>query len=138
MSNKQILGFIGSLVLIVSVFMPVVSIPLSGTMNAFSFERGDGKIVLALGVISIIIVLVKKYKGLWFTGFASLGMSIATFTYIQGRVASVKAQLQSSSNSPFGGLGELALNSVQVQWGLAVIFIGAVLVLTAAAIKESE
>ena len=139
MSNKQLLGLIGSLVLIIGVFVPVVSMPIVGTMNAYSFERGDGKIVLVLAIISLVLVVIKKYKGLWFTGIASLIMSISTFIYIQSRVASVKAELQTSlSKHPFAGLGESVVNSVQLEWGLAILFIGAVLIISAVAIKESE
>jgi hypothetical protein len=52
--------------------MPIWNIPFRGTMNYFQNGKGDGTIVLILAVISLILVLIKRYKALWFTGIGSL------------------------------------------------------------------
>ncbi len=76
--TKQLLGLIGSVVLFVGVFAPIVSIPIMGNMNYFQNGKGDGTIVLVLAVISLILVLLKKFKGLWLTGLVSCNGSIFT------------------------------------------------------------
>jgi len=83
--TKQLLGLIGSAVLFVGVFAPIVSIPIMGNMNYFQNGKGDGVIVLVLALISLILVLLKKFKGLWFTGLGS--MAIMTFTFINFQMA---------------------------------------------------
>jgi hypothetical protein len=61
MNTKQLLGLIGSIVLFIGVFTPIVSVPIMGNMNYFQNGKGDGTIVLVLAVISLILVLAKKY-----------------------------------------------------------------------------
>ncbi|OGM59103.1 hypothetical protein A3A75_05595 [Candidatus Woesebacteria bacterium RIFCSPLOWO2_01_FULL_39_10] len=137
MNKKQLLGLIGSLVLIIGVFTPIVSLPFVGSMNYFNNGNGDGTIVLILAIASLVVVFLKKYKFLWITGLASLGMMLFTFINFQGKMASVKSEMQSGlEGNPFAGLGELALQSVQLQWGWIILVIGAVLLIVSAAIKE--
>jgi len=137
MSKKQILGLIGSITLIIGVFTPIVSAPFVGNLTYFMNGQGDGTIVLGLGIISLIVVLLKKYKVLWITGFASLGMMLYTFINFQGRMASIRSEMQAElADNPFAGLGEMALQSVQIQWGWILLVLGAVLLLAAAGIKE--
>lgn len=139
MSKKQMLGLIGSIVLIIGVFTPIVSLPIVGSMNYFNNGQGDGTIVLGLAIVSLIVVLFKKYKALWLTGFASLGMLLYTFMNFQGRMAEARSEMQAQlEGNPFAGIGEMALQSVQIQWGWVVLVIGAVLLLVAAGLREKE
>jgi hypothetical protein len=49
----------------------------------------------------------------------------------------VKAQMQEKlSNNPFKGIADVAMQSVQIQWGWAVLVVGAVLLIAAAAVRE--
>lgn len=135
--TKQLLGLIGSAILFVGVFAPIVSIPIMGNMNYFQNGKGDGVIVLILAVISLILVLLKKFKGLWFTGLGS--MAIMTFTFINFQMALTNTKIQMEKDlagNPFRGIADMAMQSVQIQWGWALLIVGAVLVITSAAIKE--
>jgi hypothetical protein len=38
--------------------------------------------------------------------------------------------------NPFGGIATAAMQSVQIQWGWAVLVVGAVLIIAAAAVRE--
>jgi len=125
--TKQLLGLIGSAVLFVGVFAPIVSIPIMGNMNYFQNGKGDGVIVLVLAVISLILVLLKKFKGLWFTGLGS--MAIMTFTFINFQMAIANTRTQM-------GIADMAMQSVQIQWGWALLIIGAAFLIASAAIKE--
>ena len=59
MKTKQLLGLIGSIVLFIGVFTPIVSVPIMGNMNLFQNGKGGGTIVLILAVISLVLVLAK-------------------------------------------------------------------------------
>lgn len=134
-NKRQALGLAGSLILFLGVFMPIIRAPIVGSLNYFQNGKGDGTIVLILAVISFILVLQKKYKGLWFTGLGSLGMLLFTFINFQRGLAQMQAQLQRElTDNLFAGLGELALRSVQLQWGWAFLVIGTVLVIATAAV----
>ena len=54
------LGLIGSVVLFIGVFAPIVSVPIMGNINYFQNGQGDGMIILVLAVISLILVLMGK------------------------------------------------------------------------------
>ena len=139
MSKKQMFGIIGSVFLIVGVFMPIVSVPIVGSINYFMNGKGDGVVVLVLAIISLVLVFAKKYKPLWLTGFASLGMMAFTFLNFQTRMSTAKSDLNAElAGNPFASLGQMALDTVQIQFGWIVLVIGAVLVLCSAAIKEDR
>ncbi len=137
MSTKQLLGVIGSIVLFIGIFMPIVSVPIMGNMNYFQNGKGDGTIVLVLAGISLILVLAKKYNGLWFTGLGSLGIMLFTFINFQTKMSQAKADMEAQlAGNPFRGLADMAMQAVQLQWGWAVLIVGAALVIAAAAMKE--
>ena len=114
-----------------------MSIPIVGNMNYFQNGKGDGTIILVLAVISLILVLTKKYNGLWFTSIGSIGVMLFTFINFQSKISQVKADMDSElADNPFRGLAEMAMQSVQLQWGWALLVVGAALVIASAAIKE--
>jgi len=137
MNKKQLLGLIGSIILFVGVFTPIISVPIMGNMNYFQNGKGDGTIILALAVISLVLSLVKNYKMLWFTGIGSVGMMLFTFINFQTKMSQLKTEMESElAGNPFRGLADMAMQSVQIQWGWAVLIIGAALVMVSAALKE--
>jgi hypothetical protein len=139
MARKQMLGVIGSLILFVGVFTPIASLPIVGSMNYFQNGKGDGVIVLALAIVSLILTLTKRYGGLWFTGIGSLAVTIFTFVNFQMRMSEAQAQMESQlSGNPLRGLADIGMQSVQIQWGWSVLIVGAGLVIAAAAIKTPE
>ena len=136
MARKQMLGLIGSLILFVGVFTPIISLPLVGNMNYFQNGKGDGVIILALAIVSLILTLTKRYRGLWVTGIGTLAVMVFTFVNFQMRMSEAQSQMESQlSGNPFRGLADMAMQSVQIQWGWAVLIVGAGLVIAAAAIK---
>ncbi|RLG30595.1 zinc ribbon domain-containing protein, partial [Methanosarcinales archaeon] len=92
MNRKQLFGLIGSIVLFVGVFAPVVSVPIVGNMNYFQNGKGDGTIILIFAAISFVLALIKKYKGLRFTGLGSIGIMLFTFINFHYRMSQVKAK----------------------------------------------
>lgn len=133
------LGLIGSLILFVGVFTPIISLPLVGSMNYFQNGKGDGVIILALAIVSLILTLTKRYRGLWFTGIGSLAVMAFTFINFQMRMTEMQSQMETQlSGNPFRGLADIAMQSVQIQWGWAVLIVGAGLVIAAAAIKSPD
>ena len=137
MPTKSVLGILGSVLLFLGVFLPIISVPIVGGINYFRNGRGDGVIILVLAVASLLITLRKTYRALWVTGFASLGILAFTFIHLQVRMSQAKSQMESElADNPFRGIADIAMESVQMQWGWAVLVIGAVLLIAAAAMKE--
>ncbi len=139
MNTKQILGLIGSIVLFIGVFTPIVSVPIMGNMNYFQNGKGDGTLILILAVVSLVLVLTKKYKGLWVTGLGSLAVMAFTFINFQMKISDMKSQMESElAGNPFRGLADMAMQSVQLQWGWALLIVGAGLVIASAALKDES
>ena len=137
MNTKQMLGLVGSVVLFIGVFAPIVSVPIVGNINYFQNGQGDGMIILVLAAISLILVLMERYKALWFTGSASLALMLLTLVNFQTKMSQFKADMELElADNPFRGLADMAISSVQLQWGWALLVVGAALVIISAALKN--
>lgn len=137
MNKKQIMGFLGSIFLFIGVFAPLIRIPMLGNMNYIQSGKGDGIIIIFLAVISFILTIIKKYKGLWFTGIGSLGVISFTFINLQIIMMKAKAQIETElAENLFKGVADLLMQSVQLQYGWALLIIGVILIITTAVIKK--
>jgi len=126
--NKHLLGLIGSAILFVGVFAPIFAVPIVGNINSFSLpiiEDGDsikfGTIILLLALTSFVLTLLKKYIRLYITGITSL--FIVLYSHIR---------LNEASNRLEKNL------MVHFQWGWPLLVIGAVLLISSAAIKNKH
>lgn len=123
------LGLVGSALLILGTFVPILSLPIVGTMNYFSNGQGDGVFVIGIAAVSFLLIGLKRFRWLWLTGIASLALiGYAFFNFVLGmrQMGSEVAQ-----DDAFG-LGSLMMQSVQLQWGWLVLVAGSVLTLLAA------
>ncbi|HKQ39424.1 MAG TPA: hypothetical protein VJ063_15210 [Verrucomicrobiae bacterium] len=129
------LGFVGSLILFLGVFAPVVSVPIAGTMNYFQNGLADGLIVMIAGLVSGIETARRKFWHLWISGGLALGCVLFTFALFEYNMHKLRQTMSHDlSDNPFAGLAELAVKAVQLQWGLPVLAVGAGMILVAAAI----
>lgn len=117
------MGF--SMVLFLGVFLPIVRLPFVGTQNYFQNGTGDGVLIILLVAIALGMVAVKSVSSVWIPGFLSLGVLAFTFFHLQSSIASAHAELRHElAGNPFRGVGEMALDAVQMEWGWAVLIIG--------------
>jgi hypothetical protein len=77
---KQIFGICGSLILIIGVFAPVISLPSIGILDYFRGGSADGIVIMVLGGISLLLTLSRVYRGLWFTGLSALVVIVFTLS----------------------------------------------------------
>ena len=56
----NIFGVVASLITIISVFLPCISITLFGVSVSINYIQGDGQIVLIIGIIALILALMGK------------------------------------------------------------------------------
>lgn len=139
MDRRQILGLVGSAILFVGVFAPLVSVPIVGKINYIGTGERDGVLIVALALTSAALCLARSFKALWFTGIASLVILSFTFIAFQGRFSALQSQMDKElAGNPFRAIADVAMSSVQLEWGWAVLLVGTLLVLAAAAIKPEE
>ena len=138
MNNRQLLGILGSATLFIGVFMPIVKLPIVGELNYLHNGRGDGVFILILAVVSLVLVLIRWYRELWITSLGSAAVLAYTFFNLQSKIGQIETQMATDlKDNPFRGLADLAVKSIQLQWGWAVLVIGIVLLIAAAAMKDT-
>lgn len=128
-SSIVALGIAGSIALIGGVFAPVVSLPSSmggGTTDYSRNGEGNGIYLLILGICSLLLVLLRVYRGLWFTALGALGTLGHNLFVHFGNRADIKAQLGG------GEFAEAFIASIQFQWGLLILFSGIVMLIACA------
>ena len=139
MNTRQKLGIAGSLLLAAGTFTPIISLPFIGNMSYIHNGKGDGIFILIIAAISLALCLLEKYKGLWLTSIAGLAIMAFTFTNLQNKIHEVKSQMDVElAGNPFRGLADIALNSVQLQWGWVILLCGIGLLIAAAAINNTK
>jgi len=136
---KQLVGLIGAVVLFVGTFAPIVSVPVVGSINYFQNGKGDGSIIIFLAVLSAILVLTRRYTGLWITSALTLRLLAFTYLTLQARlsVAQESVGIELADN-PFKEFGNVMLQSIQIQWGWALLVVGALLLVGAAALNSES
>jgi hypothetical protein len=132
-SKRQILGFVGCVLMVVGIFLPVLSFPLVGSTNYFQNGNEGAIAVGILAAVSLVLIWLTKFSALWFTGTGALGTVAFSFLMLVFRISAMKAEMQKDlDGNPFAGIGALAMQGIQIQWGWAVLIIGATLVVLTA------
>ncbi len=139
MSARQVIGLIGCIALFIGVFAPIVKVPVVGDMNFFNNGKGDGVFIVILASLSFIAVMAKKFSWLWLTSFGCLIILGVTFFNFQSKIADAKRDLNTElAGNPFRGLADVAIDSIQLQWGWAVLLVGSFMILGAAIMKDKS
>ena len=135
----SLLGLVGSLILFFGVFTPIISLPVVGSLNYFHNGRGDGVIILVIAIFSVVLTLTKRYIFLFITGGGSLAILAFLFISFYYHMSQMQSQMKRVlGNNPFAPSGETMVNAVQVEWGWAILIIGATLLIAAAWLKPTE
>lgn len=130
-------GLIGAGTLIAGVFMPLLQVPIFGSINYFTIEKVDSSIIIGLGIVSAIAVLLKVTWPCVVGGLVTLGFITYRFTNLSVGMAHAKEELKSQAgDNPFAGLASTMADSVGIQWGFAVLAIGAMTLIVAPMLRE--
>lgn len=138
MDRRQILGVVGAATLFIGVFLPIVSLPIVGAQNYFQNGRGDGTILLVIAGAALLTTMVKRFVWVSIAGFVSLTLLGYTFITFRSRIAEMRAAMDRDlADNPFKGIGEAMMQSIQLQWGWAVLVVGALLLCAAGLAKAA-
>jgi hypothetical protein len=136
MDRQQKMAISGLIMTFIGLFFPIIHSPNMGNLNYIDYiTEGEisGLMMLFLLSISLGIIIAKKYKGLLFTGISSVGVMAFTLIQLQILISNAKRGIYTEiSTNPFVGLADIYQDSFQLQWGLAVLFIGSVLLIMSA------
>lgn len=127
----QWVGLVGSGLLFLGAFMPVVRMPIVGSINYVNNGEGDGVFIVAVAVIAMVSALAGWGLLLGTMGLVSAAlMTYSVISFLGLRSESVADLQEELVDNPFAGLGEAMIQSVQLEWGWGVLFLGAAFVMT--------
>jgi len=138
MSRREITTLAGAALLVIGAFLPVLSLPIAGSINYFSNGHGDGTIVIVLALGAAVTGFLRAS---WFP--ALLGLIAA---YVIGydffnairHISEMKTGMTADlKGNPFAGLATAMAESVQLQWGWAVLALGALILMASALIADA-
>lgn len=123
-NEPKSLGIIGAAILAIGCFMPILSMPIVGNMTYIQNGGGDGVIVLIAAGAGAFFSHKESRKGMLASGFAAAGVMLITLINIQMKISEFKTAMAGEMGM-FSGLGNALAQSIQLQWGWAVLGIGA-------------
>jgi hypothetical protein len=71
MKDSKTLALVGAALLFVGAFMPIISVPIIGSMNYFQNGRGDGVIIVLLALATAVFAGGGYVRHVIWTGLAS-------------------------------------------------------------------
>lgn len=136
---SKITGVSGAALLAIGVFCPVISAPFLGDINLFRNGEGDGVGLLLLAVLSVVFIATNKMRFLWYSAAGSLILLGFTFYQIKSKLGSMTEEATADlAGNPFRGIVDVAIQSVQMQWGWGVLIVGCCLLFGAAFYNEKQ
>lgn len=119
MKTEQKLALGGAALLALGAFVPLMSVPIIGSINYFMNGKGDGTIILALAAVIGLAALFERYTPVLVAACASLLLITYTFVTMQAKLAEMQTEM---GDNPLAGLVQA---SIQMQWGWLVLVLGA-------------
>jgi len=141
------LGIAGCGALFVGFFCPVISVPVIGGMSYFTVlekqaEQGSfnelglcAVLVILASLASLFLAIQKQFAWLWATGAAAALAVVITFVSFMSMKQEMGRRLDTEmGDNPFAGLAQMAVEAIRLDFGLAIVLIGAGLLGAAAAV----
>jgi hypothetical protein len=127
---RRILAVVGSLLLVISPFAPFISAPIFGRITLFQQGKGDGVVLLVVGLVALGLCLFGRFSFLWVSGALGLFEIGNLFYFFYYRLPEVMDNYQrQAGNGVLGSVGQFTLSNVEPDWGAALILIGTLLTL---------
>lgn len=124
--DPQKLSYIGAGVLAFGTFAPIVSMPIVGNLNYFANGRGDGVILVILAAVAAGLARFGMAKHVLWTGLGAAAMLLWAFIRFQNMKSEMQSRMDTElADNPFRGFAEMAMQSVQLQWGWFPLVAGA-------------
>jgi hypothetical protein len=139
LTARKFLGITGGSLVLIGVFLPAASAPLTGKLCLLSISWKYGALMACIAVAAVLFSVRKVFRGLWPVVFAvPLTLGLAYYDARSRLIGKLSGDGPVWANNFAKGLQSIAMKTVHYHWGLAVIVAGAVLVLLAAALGGSS
>ncbi len=125
------MAFGGSALLLLGAFLPAVSVPMLGSISYFDNGKGDGVFIIVLALASFVLAARKRDRFLLYTGSAAAALVLAGMIYLMFMIEFLKKELATDASGLAGVFAGALTNTIQLQWGWALLLLGALLVTSA-------
>ena len=128
-SSRQVVGMLGATLLAISVFLPLFSFPIIGPITLFGNGSGIGQLIVGMAVVAAVLVALRRH--LFAAAIGAGTLVYLGYTYISFRAGLGRAETE-LAGSPFAPLAR----TLQLQWGWAVMSVGAILLVVGALMRD--
>jgi hypothetical protein len=129
--NRRLMAFGGGALLLLGAFLPVLSVPVVGSMSYFNNGKGDGTVIVLLALGTFVLAARDRFRTVLYIGSAAGAVILAGLGYMVFSLQRLQESITADSSGFASAIGGALVNSIQVQWGWAVLILGAFLVICA-------
>jgi hypothetical protein len=129
--DRRVMAFGGSMLLLLGAFLPAVSVPMLGSISYFDNGKGDGVFIIVLALASFVLAARNRDRLLLYTGSAAAALVLAGMIYLMVMIEFLKKALATDTNGLAGVFAGALTNTIQLQWGWALLLLGSLLVTSA-------
>jgi hypothetical protein len=131
-SRVRAFGLSGAALLAVGVFAPILRVPVVGSINYFRNGSGDGTILLVVALAAALATLLKRTYWLLPLGVTSLALLTVVWLTLRQTISETQRSMDRDlEGNPFRGIADAMSQSVQLEWGWAIMVGGAALLIAA-------
>jgi len=136
---NQRIALVGSIALITGVFAPLLHVPITGPITMFAKSEIDAAAILLAACLAIFFTAKRTYKFHFYAGLLIMADIIFSMIHTIIKVREAKANVSTIlAGNPFKEITESAIGNVSLQWGWAVLIIGAALLIAADIYREKD
>jgi hypothetical protein len=126
---RQAVALLGSVLLIVGVFVPILGVPIFHDKSMMTLRPYVGLTILGLAVLTVLIVLIRKLRWLYVPGVIAVALVAYTPLAMQAQKDSIQSDIKSHVASMPGGLAGRFVGATSLKYGWTLMMLGAGLVL---------
>ena len=132
MPDSRLIAIIGAGLLLAGIFMPVMTVPMFGTVSYLQYNSNDALVIGLLAIGSFILAGTGRTQLVLFTGLGALAMLAYSYMRFHSAMDEMQSRIQAQlGDSPFAQIAQAALGEVQVRWGWGILVLGAAMAIWA-------
>jgi hypothetical protein len=126
---RQAVALLGSVLLIVGVFVPILGVPIFHDKSMMALRPYVGMTILGLAALTVLIVLIRKLRWLYVPAVIAVALVAYTPLAMQAQKDSIQSDIKSHIASMPGGLAGRFVGATSLKYGWTLMMLGAGLVL---------
>ena len=130
LSQRQMMGVAGGLLLIVGVFVPIVSVPVVGGINVLTANLVVGGLLILIGAYSAVRAAKNDFRFLTWNAYGSLVVIGLLAVMMFANAVAPPEEVEGA------GMGEAMMQVTTFQWGWVVLLFGAFLLIAAGHVRD--